>query len=243
MKKILILLALLAGLIVFAVSYQNQQNAELNTAATRGKKIREKLVPELNAAAIRTFSIKDAKGSVTINIATDLKTATVTERGGYPASIEKLGDVMTELGEQPISSKVQIGKGAWAKHGLKAPGDGTEGVGTQVELKDGADKALATLILGSNTEVTGSPQSQNPMAGANQRLVRTPEDEETIWQINNTFFDLEAKPENWLDKAFIDVQKIKEIAVTAPKPEESWTIKRDKDTDTDFTLVTTQTAE
>lgn len=244
MKKLLLLLALLAGLVGFAVYYQNEQNATLNTAAARGKKLREKLIPELNAAAVRQFTVKDAKNTVTINIANDLKSAVVVERGGYPASIEKLGNVMTELGDQLISSKVQIGKGAWAKHGLKAPGDGTEGIGTQVELKDGADKALATLILGSNTETAGGPQAQNPMANnSSQRLVRTPEDEETIWQVSNTFFDLEAKPENWIEKAFIDVQKIKEIAVTAPKADDSWTVKREKETDTDFTLVTTQTAE
>lgn len=243
MKKILLLLALLGGLIGFAVYYQNQQNATLNTAASRGKKLRDKLLPELNIAATRKFVIKDAKNSVTINIADDLKTAVVDERAGYPASIEKLGNTMSELAEQQISSKVQIGKTAWAKHNLKAPGDGAEGVGTQVEMKDGAGNNIATLVLGSNTEITGT-QNQNPMmGGSSQRLVRIPEDEETIWQVSNTFFDLEAKPENWIDKAFIDVQKIKEITVTAAKAEDSWTINRAKDTDTDFNLVTTQTAE
>jgi len=242
MKKILILLALLGGLIAFAVYYQKQQDLELNTAATAGKKFRDKLVPDLNPAAARQFTVKDGKGSVTISIANDLKSATVAERGGYPASTEKLGEAMTEIAEQVISSKIEIRKGAWAKHNLRAPGDGTEGIGTQVELKDGADKALATLILGSNTEISGT-RNPNPMQGSSQRLVRIPSDEETIWQVSNTFFNLEAKPEGWLDKAFIDVQKIKEIAVTAPKAEDSWTIKRDKDTDTDFTIVTTQTAE
>lgn len=242
MKKLLLLLAILGGLIGFAVYYQNQQNLSLNTAATRGVKLREKLLPDLQVSSARKFIVRDAKASVSITIADDLKSAVVAERGGYPASIEKLGTVLSDLREQTISSKVQIGKGAWTKHSLKAPGDGTEGIGTQVEVKDGGDKALATLILGSNTEISGNANA-NPMMGSSQRLIRTPEDGETIWQVSNTFFDLEAKPENWVDKAFIDVQKIRDISVTAPKAEDSWAIKRDKDTENDFVLADAKPSE
>jgi hypothetical protein len=242
MKKLLLLLAILGGLIGFAVYYQNQQNLSLNTAATRGVKLREKLLPDLQVSSARKFIVRDAKASVSITIADDLKSAVVAERGGYPASIEKLGTVLSDLREQTISSKVQIGKGAWTKHSLKAPGDGTEGIGTQVEVKDGGDKALATLILGSNTEISGNANA-NPMMGSSQRLIRTPEDGETIWQVSNTFFDLEAKPENWVDKAFIDVQKIRDISVTAPKAEDSWAIKRGADTETDFVLADAKPSE
>lgn len=240
--KPLILVALLGVLIGFAVYWQKHQEANFNTAARAGVKFRDTLIPGFKPEAVRRFSIKDGKNSVTVNISDDLKQAVVVERGGYPASLEKLTSTLVELRDQKISSKGEIRKGAWAKNNLKAPGDGAEGIGTQVELKDGADKALATLVLGSNTEI-GGLANPNPMQGSSQRLVRTLEDGETVWQVSNTFFDLEAKPENWVDKAFIDVQKIKEIAVTALKADDSWTIKRDKDTDTDFTLVTTQTAE
>lgn len=243
MKKLILLLAILGGLVGFAVYYQGQQNLSLNTAATRGVKLREKLLPDLQVSSARKVIVKDDKASVSITIADDLKSAVVAERGGYPASIEKLGTILSDLREQTISSKVQIGKGAWTKHGLKAPGDGTEGIGTQVEVKDGGDKALATIILGSNTEISGNPNANPMMGGASQRLVRIPDDGETIWQVSNTFFELEAKPENWVDKAFVDVQKIRDIAVTAPKAEDSWAIKRDKDTENDFVLADAKPGE
>jgi|JI6StandDraft_1071083.scaffolds.fasta_scaffold01183_9 hypothetical protein len=243
MKKNLLLLAILGGLIAFAVVYQKNQNATLNTAARTGVKQRELLVPDLQATATRKFVIKDDKGSVTISIADDMKSAVVAERGGYPASIEKLGTAITDLSNQAIAQKQEIRKGAWAKYKLKAPGDGTEGIGTQIELKDGGDKALATLILGSNTETSGTGNDNPMMGGSGQRLVRTPQDGETIWQVSNTFFDLEAKPENWVDKSFIDVQKIKTITVAAPKAEDSWSIKREKDSDTDFVLADAKPSE
>lgn len=243
MKKLLILLVVLGGLVGFAVYYQNEQNRTLNTAATRGVRQREYLLPDLRIEALRKFILKDDKNTVTIAVSDDLKSAVVAERGGYPASMDKLSTTMSDLREQKISSKVQIGKTAWAKNKLKAPGDGTEGIGTQVEMKDGADKALATLILGDNTDISGTNNPNPMMGGTSQRLVRTLEDGETIWQVSNTFFDLEAKAENWVDKSFIDVQKIREVAVTAPNADDSWTINRAKETDTDFVLVTSQAAE
>lgn len=242
MKKIIILLIILGALIGAAVVYQEQQNASLNTAATRGIRIRERLLPTLEPTALRKFNLKDDKASVSITIGDDLKTATLAERSGYPASIDKLSTVLADLREQKISSKQVVGKGAWAKNKLKAPGDGTEGIGTQLEMLGSADKPLATLILGGNIETTGG--NSNPMTGgSNQRFVRIPEDGETIWVVNNTYFDLEAKPENWLDKAFIDVQKIKEITVTAPKADDSWKVNRPDENAPDFVLAAAKSGE
>ena len=236
MKKILLLLIVLGGVIGTALYYQEQQNATLNTASAKGVKMRERLFPDLDISAVRKFKIQDAKSSVNIAVSNDLKSATVAERGGYPASIDKLGTALSELREQTIASKQQVGKGAWAKNTLKAPGDGTEGIGTQVEMIGTADKPLGTMVLGQNIDIAGG-KSSTPMMGGNQRFVRIPEDGETIWVVSNIFTELEAKPENWLDKAFIDVQKIKDITVTAPKADDSWSVNRTDENATDFALV------
>lgn len=242
MKKIISLLVILGVLIAAAVVYQEQQNTLLNGAASRGIKMRERLLPDLEPTALRKFNLKDDKASVSITISDDLKTATLAERAGYPASIDKLSTVMADLREQKISNMQVVGKGAWAKSKLKAPGDGTEGIGTQLEMLGSADKPLATLIFGSNIETSGG--NSNPMmGGTNQRFVRVPDDGESICVVNNTYFDLEAKPENWLDKAFIDVQKIKEITVTAPKAEDSWNVKRPDENAADFVLADAKSGE
>ncbi|MCX6853438.1 MAG: DUF4340 domain-containing protein [Verrucomicrobia bacterium] len=236
MKKILLLLIVLGGVIGTALYYQEQQNANLNTASNRGAKIRERLLPDLDISAVRKFKVQDDKSSVNIAVSDYLKSATVAERGGYPASLDKLATVLSELREQTIASKQPLGKGAWAKNKLKAPGDGAEGIGTQVEMIGAADKPLGTLVLGQNIDIAGGKTS-TPMMGGNQRFVRIPDDGETIWVVSNTFTELEAKPENWLDKAFIDVQKIKEITVTAPKADDSWAVNRADENATDFTMV------
>ena len=242
MKKILLLLIILGALIGTAVVFQKQQSASLNTAASRGTKQRELLLPGLDITAVRKFVIKDEKSSVTVAISDDLKSATVAERGGYPASIDKLSAALADLREQKIASKQEIRKGAWVKRKLKAPGDGKEGIGTQLELIGSSDKPLAAMVLGENVEIAGGKTS-TPMMGGNQRLVRVPDDGETVWVVSNTFFDLEPKPENWVDKAFIDVQKIKDITVTSPKAEDSWKVSRADENAAEFTLADSKGGE
>jgi len=240
--KIILLLVILAALIGTAVIYQNQQNASLNTATKQGVKSREQLIPGLDMTAVQKLRLKDAKSEVNITIDEDRKGAKVAERGGYPASLDRISTALSDLREQKIASKLQVLKGAWAEIEVQPPGESTEGVGTQVELIGSGDKPLHTLILGKQPDTAGG-QSSTQFSGGSQRMIRIPEDGDTIWVVSNTFFDLEPKPESWLDKAFIDVQKLKEVTVTAPKADEGWKVGRADENTTDFTLLDAKTGE
>ncbi|HCN78747.1 MAG TPA: hypothetical protein DIT13_16325 [Verrucomicrobiales bacterium] len=242
MKKILILLVVLAALVVTAVVYQKQQNATLNTAATSGVKSRELLLPGLDPTAVQKIRIKDSKAEVNVSINEDRKGARLAERGGYSASIERVGRVLNELREQKIASKQIVGKGAWSEIEVQPPGDNAEGVGTQVEIYGAENKLLASFVLGKQLDITGGVSSTS-FSGGNQRFIRIPEDGDTIWVVSNTFYDIEAKPESWLDKAFMDVQKIREIAVTGPDEKENWKVGRKDESATDYVLLDAKTGE
>ncbi len=242
MKKILILLAVLAALIVTAVVYQKQQNATLNTAATSGARSRDLLLPKLDITEVQKIRVKDDKGEVNIAINDDRKGAAVAERGGYRASLDRVGRVLSELREQKIASKQQVGKGAWAEVKVQPPGEAKEGVGTLVELLGSSGKVLASLVLGEQLSIAGGVSSTG-FSGGNQRFVRIPEDGDTIWVVSNTFYDLEAKPEAWLDKAFIDIQKIREIAVKMAEAGDGWRVGRKEETATDYDLLDAKPGE
>jgi hypothetical protein len=242
MKKILILLAVLVALIVTAVVYQKQQNATLNTAATSGARSRDLLLPSLDITEVQKIRVKDDKGEVNIAIADDRKGASVAERSGYRASLDRVGRVLSELREQKIASKQQVGKGAWAEIKVQPPGEAQEGVGTLVELLGSGGKVLASFVLGEQLSIAGGVSSTG-MSGGNQRFVRIPEDGDTIWVVSNTFYDLEAKPEAWLDKAFLDVQKIREIAVKMAAAGDGWRVGRKDETATDYDLLDAKPGE
>ncbi|MEN3941194.1 DUF4340 domain-containing protein [Prosthecobacter sp. SYSU 5D2] len=242
MKKILILFIILAGLVAAAVVYQNQQNATLNTAASRGVKSRERLLPDLDILAVKKLRIKDAKSELNITIDADGKSAKVAERDGYPASLDRISSILTELYDQRIASKQEVRKGAWAEIEVQPPGEGNEGVGTLVELLGEGDKLVKSLILGKQIDITGG-RSSTQFDGGNQRFVRIPEDGDTIWVVSNTFFSLEPSADTWLDKSFLDVQRVKEVSVTFPDDRESWRVVRKDDVTNDFTLLDAKPGE
>lgn len=243
MKKILLLIIVLGGLVGTAVVYQKQQNADLNTAASRGAKTRTLLLPGLNTSDIRKIRIKDGKGEVNLNITADRKGATITERDGYPASGDRINSSLSELQGLPIASKLQIGKSAWTKSNLQSPGDGAAGVGSQVELIGEGDKVIASFILGDSISTAGGRNASQFSSGSTQRLVRIPEDGETVWVINSSLAELEPKPEQWLDKAFFDVPQVKEVTAQPVKAEEGWKVGRQSDQDTTYKLLDAKTGE
>jgi hypothetical protein len=235
-KKITILIAVLAVLVGAALYQQKDRKSRLSTGSRKGVDMRTQLIPELDVNSIQKIRIKDAGSEV--NVALNGTTWTVAERNGYEASFDKISRALLALKEQKISRKQFVGKESWGKVGVQPPGepDGY-GIGTLVELLDAKGNIKKSLILGGNVTSSGN-QNASPFGGSSERLVRmvSPDDGETIWTVGNTFADLESKPETWIEKAFIDVQKIKSVEVTAAKPEDSWKATRAKEEDTEFTL-------
>lgn len=242
MKKILILLIILGGLVGAGIVYQKQQNSVLNTAASTGVKVREQLLPDLDILAVKKIRVKDAKSEATVSLAEDGKSATVEQRGGYPASMDRISTVIQELYEQRIANKQQVRKGAWAEIQVQPPGEGSEGVGTQVELIGEGGKIIKSLILGKTIDTAGG-RASNQFGGSGQRFVRIPDDGDTIWVVSNPFTDLEPKPESWLDKAFIDIQRIKEITLVPPQADEGWKVDRPNDAAMEFALMDAKPGE
>ncbi|MDB6137633.1 MAG: uncharacterized protein JWO94_705 [Verrucomicrobiaceae bacterium] len=230
MKKILILLILLAGLIGVAVVSKNSKTKRLAVATTR-----DKLLGNIDASAIRKIRLKDGDKVTTLSAVGDQWI--VTERSGYPAAFSKITKTIQDLMDQKVGKKLSIGKSAWGDVKLLAPGDGDAAkVGFLVELLGDGDKPIKTLVLGENEKVSKVGAPASPFGdSSNSRLVRLTDDGDTVWEVSNQFYDLQPKPEEWIDKSFIDVQKIKSIEVASPKAEDSWKASRKAEADTEFT--------
>jgi hypothetical protein len=227
MKKIIILTAVLIALVGAALYQQKDRKSRLSSSSRKGADMRDLLIPDFDINTVKKIRLKDDKSEV--NVALSGTAWTVAERGGYEASFDKISRSLLALKEQKISRKQFVGKEAWGKIGVQAPGDPNGyGIGTQLELLDAKGSIKKSLILGSNVTSSGNPNA-SPMGGSSERLVRmvVPNDGETIWTISNTFADLDTKPESWLDKAFFDVQKLKFVAVTTAKPADSWKASRE----------------
>jgi len=231
MKKIILLLVVLAALVGVAFFTKDSSEKRLKPVAGR-----EKLIPDLDVNAVRKIRIKE--GDTTATLAFTADTWTVAERSNYPAAFEKIGNLLVELKDQKAGKQRTLGKNAWGDVKLKVPGDGkAEETGLQVELLGEGDKAISTFVLGKNVNSSTVGKEASPFGGGgSERYVRVTSDTDAVWVVENQFYELQPKAEDWIDKSFIDVQKIKEMQVTAPKAEDSWKVAR-KDETSEFVLA------
>ncbi|CAN5679368.1 hypothetical protein BH11VER1_BH11VER1_16410 [soil metagenome] len=242
MKKPVILLLILAGLIVFAFFYQESRAKNMNSARLSGVKSREYVFPNLAVSNIRKIKVREGAKQVTLSISGDRWT--VAERNDYTASFDKIKRAVESLAGLKVTSKQSIGKSALGEIKLLAPGEGTpEQAGLQVELLNDKDEIIATLIAGQTINSTGGSSSGNMMGGpGEQRVVRTLKDENTVWTIGDSLYELQPDAGEWLDKAFLDVRALKSVQVTAPDAADSWSASR-ADAQGEFALIDAKAGE
>jgi len=240
MKRIVILLAVLAALIGLVVVSQNSRDKRMTRARTAIAADRTLLLPGLDVNNIKKIRLKDSTGEVNLNVAGDKWV--VGERSSYPASFDKISRIIMELRDQKISGGQQLGKSAWGEPAIKLlpPGEGdVKGQGLLVDFQDAKGNPVKTFILGGNVESQGGRSSASPFGGGPEaRLVRIPEaaEKDTVWIVPNSFYDLQPKAVEWIDKAFIDVKKLKDVEITAPAAADSWKAAR-KDEQSAFALA------
>lgn len=246
MKRIVTLLAVLAALIGIVIFSQKSRDKRMTGARAVGAAKRELLLPDLDVNNIKKFRIKDSSGEVNMNVVGDKWV--VAERNDYPASFDKISRILLELRDQKIKSSLQLGKSVWGDSNIKLlpPGEGkAEGQGLVVDFQDAKGNAIKSIILGGNVEAQGGRSSSSPFGGgSDERLVRIDADAEkgTIWVVGNSFYDLQAKPVEWIEKSFIDVKRLKDVEITAANAADSWKAGR-KDEQTAYSLSDAKAGE
>lgn len=246
MKRIVTLLAVLAALIGVVIISQNKRDKRMGRGNTSATKPRELLLPGLDVNGIKNIRIKDSSGEVNLN--TSGEKWVVAERSNYPASFDKISRILLDLREQKVKSPIQMKKPVWGEASVKLlpPGEGdAAGQGLIVDFQDAKGNALKSFILGGNVDSQGGKSSSSPFGGGpEERLVRIPEDSEkdTVWIVGNSFYDLQPKSVEWIDKAFIDVEKLQEITVTTPGAADGWSASR-KDEQSPYSFVGAKAGE
>lgn len=226
MKKIVILLVLLAAIVGTAYFQSNKRNSRLNRSVMNVK-LRELLFPEFDINGIKKIRIKEDKSETTLVVQND--TWVVLDRAGYPVEKEKLQTALLSLKYEKIKGGRRIGKDSWGKVGVNSPG--TTGAGMLVELFDEKDALKYSFVLGGQVNSSGganNDQMQMFSGPKGNRFIRI-QGEDTIWEINDQLPDLVTKPDAWLAKGFFDVQRMKSVEVTAAKPADSWKASRADD--------------
>ena len=241
MKKPVVLLIILAGLIAFAFFYKKQRDVKINSGSLVGVSMREFVLPDVAGKDVGGLHIQEGEKQVHVSATGDVWT--VAERSGYRASREKVQRALTVLSEMKPKGKQEVGKSILGEVKLLPPGEGAaDRTGLLVEVLDDKSGPVTSLIAGGSTTTSGgaSAASSNNMFGGpgEMRYVRVPnsKDQSTVWLVGDSFYELSSDPKDWLDKAFVDVRKLKSIEITMPNAADSWKAER-KDEEAAFAFV------
>ena len=185
----------------------------------------QKLAGSLDVNAVAAVSIKSSAGE--LNLVKSGDAWVVKERGDYAANFGTIADLIRKFADVKAVQTEQIGASQHARLELQAPGDG-EGKGTLVELKGKDGKAMKSVVLGKKQ----TKKSEGGPFGGGEfpvgRWVRDTASKDTVIVTSEQFADAEPKPENWLEKDFLKVERVKSIAVTyATNAASGWTVARE----------------
>jgi hypothetical protein len=154
----------------------------------------------------------------------------VQERGGYPADYSLISAFVLKAADLKATQTEDIGPSQLGRFKLLPPGPGTN-TGTLVEFKDKDGKALKSLLIGK--QHLRKPSRPSPVGEFGDegypdgRYVMVGVGTKTAAIISDPLNTAEAKPEQWLNKDFFKVEKIRSIAVAFPVATNSWKVSRE----------------
>jgi len=156
----------------------------------------------------------------------------VRERGDYPANFRQISDWIVKASELKAVQVEEIGPSQLGRLSLLPPGPETN-TATLVEFLDASGKRLGGLLLGKTqnrapaTGLGGGSDDAFPVG----RWVMTLAATNRAVMIADSLSNLEARPEQWINKDFFKVERPKLIRVEFPEATNSWAIRREKETD------------
>jgi Domain of unknown function (DUF4340) len=149
----------------------------------------------------------------------------VAERFDYPADFDQIAALVRRLWELRPAQDVKVGPSQFAHLQLTEPtNDANSGVLVDLIGKD--EKRIAALLLGEQ-QMRDSGQGFGGMPAG--RYVSPRDGSNRVFLISETFNEIQTKPEQWLNRDFIQIQKPKSIAVAGPNPNMNWKLVRDNE--------------
>jgi hypothetical protein len=210
-----------AGLVVY-----RKQTASFQAG---GMTIGKKLLGDLPINDITRIAVKH--GTNELNLIKKADLWRVQERNDYPSNFGQLSEFLLKAAELKMSQIEKVGPSQLPRFGLAtAPGSNAA---TIVEFHGAGDKLIKTLLLGKNhlRKSKGGPSpygEEMPDTGyPDGRYVKVGADSPDVAVISDTLSTIEPRPDQWINKDFIKVEKVRSIAVTFPTATNSWKLSRE----------------
>lgn len=156
----------------------------------------------------------------------------VRERNDYPANYSEISDFLLKVRDVKVVQSEKVGASRLGRLSL-ASGAGADSA-LVVDFKGQNDRTLKSLLLGKKHMKKGDRASQFGEMGEegwpDGRYVRVGADSDRVLLISDALANIEPKPDQWLNKDFFKIEKVRSIAVAFPAATNSWKLTRDTET-------------
>jgi hypothetical protein len=172
----------------------------------------------------------------------------VKQRNDYPANFSEISGFLLKAADLKAVQTEEVGASQLGRYKLLPPGEATN-TAVLVELRDQSGKVIKSLLLGK-THMRKAEARPSPMGemGENEgwpdgRYVMVGTGARTVAVVSDPLSNLEAKPDQWLNKDFFKVEKIRSIAVAFPVATNSWKVSRETESASDWKLAEAKPGE
>jgi hypothetical protein len=227
LKQLTILLVLVVVLGITGLYIYKNQNAGSKDA---NPALGQKLLAKLPINDVTSVTVK--QGANEMNLVKTDELWRVRERNNYAANFSEIKEFLVKMRDLKAVQTEAVGASQLPRLWL-TPGSGTNSA-VVVELKGQGDKSLATILMGKkHMRKSTRPSPMGDMGGdegwPDGRYVKVGSGD-TVALVSETFQNVEPKPEQWLDKDFFKVEKVRSIAVIFPNATNSWQLSRETET-------------
>ncbi|WP_052573085.1 DUF4340 domain-containing protein [Haloferula sp. BvORR071] len=231
---VLWIIALLLGGAAYLSWTGKSKTFDSHTKRGRG----QTLVDGFPADQVAKIEISGVKDSTTLQ-RKDGKW-TVGNRDAYPAKPNEVNEFIDTLADVKVTQGIDAESSFFPRFGMDPNGKEDKDHGIEVVMSNEAGTELGRFTFGKSLE---SQEGSDPMSammgggGSTGRYVRNHSDSSGVYATKELFPTLTGDPKSWLDPKFVQLEKIKDITVSAPgKPEEvAWKVTR-ADESAEFTL-------
>lgn len=157
----------------------------------------------------------------------------VKERGDYPANFSEISGFLLKAADLKAVQTEEIGPSQLGRYKLLPPGPGTN-TALLVELRDANGKAIRSLLLGKQhmrkSKGRPSPMGEFEDEGyPDGRYVMVGTGAKSLSVISDPLSNMEPKPDQWLNKDFFKVEKVRSVSVVFPVATNSWKLTRESE--------------
>lgn len=172
------------------------------------------------------------QGTSDLNLAKKEDLWRVRERGDYLSDFAEISKLLIKLRDLKVVQTEKVGPSNLGRLELAPPGPGSN-TATQVELRDNGGKVIRSLLLGKkHMQKSNRPSQFGEMDGEgfpDGRYVMTEAASGNVSLISDALSEVEPKPEHWLDKSFIKIEKPRSISVAHADTTNSWSLVRESE--------------